>query len=51
MNIGEKFALLNVSVVDGYGGWPERNKAVIIKDGFIDWVGNMSDYKRHSAGK
>lgn len=51
MNIGEKFALLNVSVVDGYGGWPERNKAVIIMDGFIDWVGNMSDYKRQEDVK
>ena len=35
MEIGSKFALLDVSVVDGRGGWPEENKAVVVKDGII----------------
>ena len=36
--------MLNVSVIDGYGGWPEKNKAVIVEDGFITWVGDMKKY-------
>lgn len=44
MKISSKFALLNVSVIDGYGGWPEKNKAVIVEDGFITWVGDMKKY-------
>lgn len=49
MEIGSKFALLNVSVVDGKGGWPEENKAVIVKDGIIHWIGHMKDYKKEDG--
>ncbi len=49
MNIANKFALLNISIVDGYGGWPEENKALVVKDGFITWVGNMKGYVREEG--
>lgn len=49
MKIDEKFALLDVSIVDGYGGYPERQKAVIVKDGLISWIGTMDKYRKEET--
>jgi len=44
-----KFALLNVSVIDGYGGWPEAHMAVLVKDGIIDRIICMDRYKKEDG--
>lgn len=49
MFVGKDFALLNVSVIDGYGGWPEDDKAVIVKRGVIDQVVSMDKYKKEEG--
>lgn len=49
MLVEKKFALLNVSVVDGYGGWPEANMAIVVKNGIIDQVVSMNQYKKEEG--
>lgn len=36
MKVGKRFALTDVSVIDGNGGKPVNNQAVIINDGYIE---------------
>lgn len=38
MKTGKRFALMDVSVIDGNGGKPVNNQAVIINDGYIEKV-------------
>ena len=38
MKVGKRYALINVSVVDGNGGKPVDNQAVIINNGYIEKV-------------
>ena len=45
MKIGSQFALLKVSVVDGYGGPPVADQAVVVRDGRIAAVMPMSEFR------
>lgn len=45
MEVNKNFALVNVYVVNGYGGWPEKNMAVVVKSGVIQEVCPMKDYQ------
>lgn len=49
MIIEKDFVLLNVSVVDGYGGWPADNMAVVVKNRVIDQVVSMKQYKNEEG--
>ena len=49
MEIGKRFALLNVSVVDGYGGLPVSAMAVVVKDGVIAGVAPMNEYQKEEG--
>lgn len=49
MEIKSQFALLNVSVVDGNGGFPEKDMAVVVKDGYIADVCKMKNYKKEAG--
>ena len=46
MDIKGNFALLNVFLVDGKGGAPKSDMAVVVKDGVITKVQKMKDYKK-----
>ncbi|BBY30372.1 metal-dependent hydrolase family protein [Mycolicibacterium sediminis] len=45
MKIGRHFALLSVGVVDGHGGPPRLDQAVVVRDGRIAAVLPMADYR------
>ena len=49
MRIGTRFALLSVTVIDGLGGEPLEDRAVIVRDGRIIAVVPMAAY-RNAAG-
>ncbi|MEV0672402.1 amidohydrolase family protein [Mycobacterium sp. NPDC050441] len=46
MKVAADFALTEVSVVDGHGGPPVDNQAVVVRDGRIDAVLPMARYRR-----
>lgn len=47
--MGNRFALLSVSVVDGHGGPPLHDQAVVVLDGRIDAVVPMTRYRRDAG--
>ncbi|MFB6610278.1 amidohydrolase family protein [Agromyces sp. NPDC056379] len=49
MRIGARFALLSVTVVDGRGGDPLENRAVIVRDGRIIAIVSMAEYRREAG--
>lgn len=46
LSIGNRFALLSVSVIDGRGGAPLDDHAVLVADGRIEAVTPMAHYRR-----
>ena len=46
LKVGSSFALLSVSVVDGRGGPPVDDQAVVVRDGRIVAVMPMAQYRR-----
>jgi imidazolonepropionase-like amidohydrolase len=45
LNVANNFALLSVSVVDGRGGPPAADQAVVVRDGRIQSVSSMASYR------
>ena len=49
IKLSNSYVLLNVSIVDGYGGWPTDNMFVQVLDNEIIKVASMKQYKKEEG--